>query len=93
MTKVKKREGNPLQSLRARILPFHIEMDACPEGVSLFAADVVKINESSECSVNLALRGMVLIISGEVLCMTVYENKAVEIVGRVRRVEYEYTKD
>ena len=93
MTKERKNGERSLRAVTTQSLPFHIEIDKCMRGVSLLASGVFKINSFSEEQVCLSVRGLDILACGEGLCMTVYENKTVEIVGRIRKIEYEYSKN
>ena len=93
MTKDRKNGDLALRAALPQASPFHIEIDKCKGGVSLLASGVIKINAFSDENVHLSARGLDILAFGEGLCMTVYENKTVEIVGRIRKVEYEYSKN
>ena len=73
-------------------LPFHTEIDITSRGMAFLVSGVTGIRDfSSECAV-LRIRGFLLRICGEQLSLTVYENKTVEIVGKITEVEFLYDK-
>ncbi len=86
---------NKLQFFRGSnvpISPFHIEADRVMGGISMQVGGVIGVNEFSDTTVLLKLRGMNVRINGTSLCLTVYENKTVEIVGNIILTEYSYDK-
>ena len=61
--------------------------------MALLLNGVKGVAEFSEQSVRLLLCDMAILINGSGMCITVYENKSVEIVGRIGRIDYLYDKN
>ena len=72
--------------------PFHIELDSTPRGFSISLSGVKGISEYSDSKIKLRLSGFSLLISGEKMFMTVFEERRVEIIGKFKEVEFIYGK-
>ncbi|MBQ7333464.1 MAG: YabP/YqfC family sporulation protein [Clostridia bacterium] len=83
----------PISNLTAHTLPFHIEIDKSAGGYSVTASGVLRIVELSESIVSLKCRGGLLTVRGKLLSLSLYENKTVEISGKVEGFELGNTKD
>ena len=92
MTSEKRNKFHLFHTATAQAAPFHIEADRVVGGISMLISGVLGVNEFSDTSVLLKLRGMYIRINGSSLCLTVYENKTVEIVGNILLTEYSNDK-
>ena len=71
---------------------FHIEIDKKGSGVAFFCSGVRGINEFSKDKIVLSLFSFSVTVEGKELSLTVFEAKAVEIVGKVLEVKFQYGK-
>lgn len=80
--------------LTPKILPsdFHIELDRTPRGLSLSCSGVKGITEFSESAVSIRLSEFSVLICGNKLLITVFEEKSIEIIGKIREVKFLYGK-
>ena len=67
---------------------FHVEADRLPSGVSVSIMGVLSIVDFNESSAIMKMRRGKIRIIGSGLSVTVYENRTVEISGRVGAVEF-----
>ncbi len=67
---------------------FHIEIDRSKDGLSLSVAGVYSIVDFSEENVILRVKKGRVLVSGTGLSIAVYENKTVEISGRITEVKF-----
>lgn len=81
-----KRESQPPRS------PFHIEVDRTTGGIAVLVAGVRAIRELTDTTALFRLKGGYLRISGVGITVTVYENRTVEVLGGVSRIEIENDK-
>lgn len=93
MTSLGKKKKNAFKSISAAASSFHVEIDRVGRGMALLINGVNGVAEFSSQCVTLLTCGMRMIIRGEGLCITVYENKSVEIVGTIGGIEYSYGKN
>ena len=84
---------NPLKTLLNVGADFHIEIDKSDSGLRILTAGVKRIKELSEKSISLKAKGFTLKISGERLSLSLYEDKTVEIRGKLEVIEFENTKN
>ncbi len=73
--------------------PFHIEADRSPAGLTVRVGGIIGIAEYSDELVLLKSHGGRLTLTGKRLSITVYEDKTVEICGRVEGMELGYGKN
>ena len=85
-------KNNP--KLFPKILPgdFHIELDRTTRGLSLSCSGVQGITEFSENEVNIRLSEFSVLICGSKLLITVFEEKSIEILGKITEVKFIYGK-
>lgn len=88
MTSELKNRTRLFRAVSAALSPFHVEIDKVSGGTSVLIYGVLGINEFSESFVSVSVKDLSLGIFGEALCMTVYENKTVEIIGSITKLEY-----
>ena len=93
MTLLGKKKKNAFKSITAVTSSFHVEIDRVGRGMALLINGVNGVAEFSAQCVKLLTCGIQVIIRGEGLCITVYENKSVEIVGTIGGIEYLYGKN
>ena len=67
---------------------FHIEADRVGDGISVSVSGVISILDFSEEAAVLKLRRGRMKISGGGLAVAVYENKIVEISGKISGMEF-----
>ena len=72
--------------------PFHIEVDRTHGGIAVLVTGVRAIRELTENTTLFRLKGGFIRISGAGITVTVYENRTVEVVGGVTRIEIENDK-
>ena len=88
MTKITKKRT----SLKASVLPFHIEADKVGGSFSLSCSGVNGIKELSDKEIKIDAPAFSLVLVGERLRMAVLENKCVEIIGKISEVRFIYDK-
>ena len=93
MTSLGKKRKNALKSISSVASPFHLEVDKVGRGMAVLVNGVIGVAEFSDQSVTLLISAMKVVITGYGMCITVYENKSVEIVGRIGRIDYLYDKN
>ncbi|MBO5879990.1 MAG: YabP/YqfC family sporulation protein [Clostridia bacterium] len=92
MPKVKK--SNPtLSPISSSFSKFRVEINKQGRIFSLICSGVSGISEFSEKNVTLKLPGFSLLIFGEGLFVTVFEQKSVEICGKISEVKISYAKN
>lgn len=79
--------SNKKESLPA-IVRFHIEIDKTPKGMSIVINGADCIIDYTEKGVEIKTGKSVVKIDGENLSLALYENKTVEIVGRIGAVSF-----
>ena len=67
---------------------FHVEADRLPSGVSVSIMGVLSIVDFNESSAIMKMRRGKIRITGSGLSVAVYENRTVEISGKVGAVEF-----
>ncbi len=72
---------------------FHMEMEGGLGGISLLACGVRQIEEYSDEALTLKITGGRMHLKGLGLCLTVFENKTVEVRGRLLEVSFSYGRD
>ena len=86
--KVKKRDKNFTASQS-----FHLEADKSRSGMSVSINGIIGIADFTDETVFLRSHGGKVIVSGKRLNVSVYENKTVEISGRVEEISFKYGKN
>ncbi len=71
---------------------FHIEADRCSEGMRFFISGIIGIGEYSDESLELLSHGGRVKIFGSRLKICIFENKTVEIRGKISEVVFTYGK-
>lgn len=72
------------------ISDFHIEIDKGQYGFSLSCGGILGIKAFSDVEILLSLSSFSLKILGKGLCMTVFEENRVEIIGKIKEVSFVY---
>ena len=67
---------------------FHVEIDKSHDGYSVVTSGVSRVAELSEDVVKLKCRKGVLTVKGCNLTLSLYENKTVEISGKLKGVDF-----
>ncbi len=83
--KIKKIKSRANES-KALISRFHLEMERCAGGFSLQVGGVLRIAEYTPTAVRLMCDKFSLSVMGEALSVSLYENKTVEISGKITGV-------
>ena len=72
---------------------FHIEAERAPSGMLFRIGGIIGIADYSSERVSLKSHGGRIILSGRRLSVSIYEDRTVEIVGRVEEVGFSYGKN
>ena len=80
--------------LKRNIVPsnFHVEIDKTARGISLSCSGVRGITEFSNTEIKLQLSEFSMLICGNKLLITVFEERSVEIIGKITEVKFLYGK-
>ena len=73
-------------------VPFSGQIGGGDRCMSFLLSGINSIREFSALSVLLRSKGFLISIAGESLSLAVYENKTVEIVGKIYKMEFIYDK-
>ena len=71
---------------------FHLSMDRAGRGISLILSGASAIRDFSDQCALFRVRGFLVRVKGAQMSITVYENKTVELTGRIEGVEIVYDK-
>jgi len=84
------KEKNQKRDIRSGALPsgFHIEVDKILSNVAVSVNNVFSIVDFRDDAAILKMRKGKIKISGDGLSISIYENKIVEIIGKVRNIEF-----
>ncbi len=88
-----KKITKPIKALLAEGSDFHVEIDKSSGGLRLLASGVKRIAELSDKSLSLKCSSYTVKIKGERLSMSLYEDKSVEISGKLEVIEFENSKN
>ena len=88
-----KKNKNPVSALISESSPFHVEIDKSGKGVRLIVSGVKRITELSENCIFLKCQALSLKLSGDDLSLALYEDKSLEISGKVEVIELANTKN
>lgn len=72
---------------------FHMEMEGSTSGFSLLIGGVRRIDEYSSETLMLKIAGGHMHLTGQALCLTVFENKTVEVCGKLLEVKFTYDRN
>ena len=72
---------------------FRMEMDSSQFGMSMLVCGVRRIEEYTEERIALKIIGGGMILSGVALRLCVFENKTVEVRGKVQEVRFSYDRN
>ncbi len=93
MTEKEKKTTGVVRNYSASLSAFRMEAERCPRGICLRFAGTIGINEFSEEAVEINNHGGRVLISGKRLKVIIFENKQVEINGKVEAIEFRYGKN
>lgn len=93
MTKLTKKIKKPILGLLTESSLFHVEIDKSTSGVRLVASGVKRISELSESVVCLKCGHSGLRVLGSGLSLSLYEDKSVEISGKLEVIEFADSKN
>jgi sporulation protein YqfC len=65
---------------------FHVDVDRCSRGIALTVYGARGVLDFSESECLVKVRGGKISVHGSELYISVYENNAIEIAGRIERV-------
>ena len=88
-----KKLKSPIRSLMSEGADFHVEIDKCALGLRATASGVKRISELSETSISLKTKGYTLVVGGKRLSLSIYENKTVEISGKIEVMKFENSQN
>ena len=88
-----KKLKNPIKPLLAEGARFHVEIDKSDSGLRLLASGVKRIAELSDKSLSLKCSQYTIKIIGERLSLSLYEDKSLEISGKLEVIEFENSKN
>ena len=83
----------PIKEIGALSSDFHVEIDKSSGGLKLVVSGVKRISELSDKSLSLISSGVCLRIKGARISLSLYEDKTVEISGKLEVIEFENTKN
>ena len=86
--KVKKQDKNFTASQS-----FHLEADKSRSGMSVSISGIIGIGDFTDETVFLRSHGGKVTVAGKRLNVSVYENKTVEISGRIEEISFKYGKN
>ncbi len=72
---------------------FHMEADRAGGGIALSFGGVKNVLDYSSTYVKLACGFVSISVEGTALAITLYENKTVEISGKVEGIDFSYAKN
>ena len=81
------------ESAVRQLSAFHVEVDKSGEGYRVLVSDVRRVIEVSDFSIKLKCRVGSVFIRGKILSLSVYENKTVEVSGKIEALEFSYGKN
>lgn len=82
-----------VSSLLAEGSDFHAEIDKSGDGFRVLVSGVRRVTELSEKSLSLKCPHHSLKIKGDTLSLSLYEDKSVEISGKLEVIEFANTKN
>ena len=88
-----KKHQKPIKMLLAQSSPFRIEIDKSADGFVILASGIKRISELSENEVALKFNKGKLAVKGAHLSLSLYEDKTVEISGKLEVIGFENTKN
>ena len=88
-----KKIQKPISNLVSKASPFHIEIDKAGAGFLISASGIKRIAELTESKISLKFNKGTLGVSGANLSLSLYEDKTVEISGKLEVIEFGYTKN
>ena len=71
---------------------FHVEVDRVPGGIAVLISDVRAIRDLNDTTALFRLKGGAIRVNGRNISLTVYENRAVEVLGGVTCIEIQNDK-
>ena len=83
----------PIKALQSLSSDFHVEMDKSSGGIRILVSGVKRISELSDKMLSLKCGGFRLKVKGEALSLALYEEKTIEISGKLEVIEFENSKN
>ena len=93
MTKGEKNDDRVLRNYSAALSTFRIEGERCSRGICMRFSGTIGINEFSEELIELKNHGGRVTVKGKRLKAVIFENRQVEVNGRIEAVEFRYGKN
>ena len=93
MTEKRKSKLSKERMPMAAFSSFHMEADRTGNGMSLILCGIIGISDFSDSFIHLLSHGGRITVTGRGLFIRVFENGAVEIVGRVEGISFKYGKN
>ena len=81
------------ETLPSMLSNFHVEIDKSAGGYSVVASGVSRVLELSSELVRLRCRKALVAVRGRNLSLSLYENKTVEISGKIEGLEFDSAKN
>lgn len=88
MHRVKEKKESADSRIKSLQSCFHIEVDKMMITSSVCVSNVLSIVDFREDDAILKMKKGKIKISGEALSISIYENKIVEILGKIRKIEF-----
>lgn len=93
MTESRKGEKKIGRGAPSNLTAFHLEADRCTRGMSLLIGGIIGISDfTDECAVLMSHSGRITVL-GKRISICIYENKTVEVSGRVEDIRFTYGKN
>ena len=92
LEKIKKLK-TPIKTLLSEGADFHVEIDRKNDGVRILVSGVKRITELNEKALYLKCKPFTVKLLGERLSVSLYEDKSVEISGKLEVIEFENSKN
>ena len=91
MTKKARAVGH--RPMPSGISAFHLEANRSTKGMAIVLNGIIGVSDFSDSSIGLRSHSGRIIVNGQRLFISVYENNCVEIVGRVEEIVFKYGKN
>lgn len=93
MTEKEKKNAGVVRNYTKSLSSFRMEGERCSRGIVLRFAGIIGINHFSEEEIEINNHSGRILVFGKRMNVTVFENRQVEILGRVETVEFKYGKN
>ena len=93
MTEKEKKSAGIIRNYTNGLSAFRMEGERCSKGICLRFAGIIGINQFSKEEIEINNHSGRILIFGKKLNVTVFENRQLEIAGRIETVEFKYGKN